>query len=671
MSEIIESFMISDNAESGMIVRGIDMPDYNISSNDLYIIISTRFNEYRVVKIDSLNNDFNFLNLYKLYLYIPTKCFDFYSFDMWKESTGRQIDIELIRKYLAEYYSIYTLCIHKDVAPVTAAENENVSVIKDISPVYVISKEERDALCQEIIDVLIKYGYNPYVCAVYNIIDEWVANKGYLINMFKEHPNYNGKYQIAFNRDFTRKVDKNVLIDFTAWLNSSFVRNNYGGISLYCNVVRIINSYLRGDDINQTVSETFAAEINHILPEAKIVAGMKTSRALNKLFGIIGIDKVSGYNREFAKCSDALNPLTIKRHTVLSVHPVDYLLMSNGNSWKSCHMIGTNYDGCYSGGTLSYMLDTVSMVFYTVDASASEENLELEKKINRNMFFYDNKRLVQSRLYPQGCDYGFREVYDDYRHIVQRIVTTCLDIPNFWKLRRGIKPCTQAIVSGGVAYADWHHFSTVNISTLKEFANETFEKMVVGAPPICPECGVTHDHQESILCDSCYDEYDEDYTTCPICGEEFYRDNGCYSNETGLYYCEDCVHWCAYHQTYEPNDAHDFYYDDAGNCYCEKAIKESDYLFFCSECESVINLRRTDAFEIDEHIFCNEGCAESFGYVQIMKDGTHQYVNSNKVNIYTCSFCGEEFLEDDFNTDTDTCLECLEAIKDNELAEAS
>ena len=34
------------------------------------------------------------------------------------------------------------------------------------------------------------------------------------------------------------------------------------------------------------------------------------------------------------------------------------------------------------------------------------------------MFFYDNKRLVQSRLYPQGCDYGCREVYDDYFSII-------------------------------------------------------------------------------------------------------------------------------------------------------------------------------------------------------------------------------------------------------------
>ena len=34
MSEVVESFMISDDVESGMIVRGIDIPAYNISSND-------------------------------------------------------------------------------------------------------------------------------------------------------------------------------------------------------------------------------------------------------------------------------------------------------------------------------------------------------------------------------------------------------------------------------------------------------------------------------------------------------------------------------------------------------------------------------------------------------------------------------------------------------------
>lgn len=79
--------------------------------------------------------------------------------------------------------------------------------------------------------------------------------------------------------------------------------------------------------------------------------GQKNSRIINAICKRYGLDKHPAYNARFAKLADALNPIQIKRTALLSVHPADFLEMSNRkNSWSSCHCLN---DGEYHAGTLS------------------------------------------------------------------------------------------------------------------------------------------------------------------------------------------------------------------------------------------------------------------------------------------------------------------------------
>ena len=120
-----------------------------------------------------------------------------------------------------------------------------------------------------------------------------------------------------------------------------------------------------------------AEEINKVFPFAYAHTGQKANRVVNKIMKYLGYDKHPDYNKEYAKYADSMSPMTIKRHTILSLNPIDYLKMSFGNSWASCHTIDqknkrdmpNSYQGAYCSGTISYMLDGTSMVFYTVDAS--------------------------------------------------------------------------------------------------------------------------------------------------------------------------------------------------------------------------------------------------------------------------------------------------------------
>ena len=453
---------------------------------------------------------------------------------------------------------------------------------------YHLSDEERKNLRDEIIELLKTYDYHPTNKGIDAIIDEWSINKASLISLFQNHPNYNGKYQIAFDTDFEREINRDKANDFYEWVLETYMknhdyviddipysvaRNKCGSYNSICGCIKQITQELNEEDYDLVVidghtfsfftneykkynnilnkyyskeihsvsgyiltpldyneynnfkeiyrftsynssfiSEDFAAMINERFP-IKAVAGQKLSRVINKLCHYLEIDKDKDYNKEFAKFSDAVNPLTIKRHTVISVHPVDYLTMSFGNSWSSCHTIDkenirsmdNNYHGAYSGGTMSYMLDETSVVFYTVDGKYDGNELELEPKINRNMFHIGEDKLIQGRVYPQTND-DKNSIYEQFRNIMQKVIADCMGKPNIWKLKRGTCACAEVIESKGVHYRDYENFSDCNVSYLK-LDDDTYNEneITVGHEQICPCCGKVHTREDCIECDDCND----------------------------------------------------------------------------------------------------------------------------------------------------------------------
>jgi hypothetical protein len=212
---------------------------------------------------------------------------------------------------------------------------------------------------------------------------------------------------------------------------------------------------------------------------------------MNKLFTYLGYNKHPDYNREFAKYADALNPLVIKRHTILSLNPLDYLTMSFGNSWASCHTIDkenkrnmpNSYQGQYSSGTMSYMLDATSMVFYTVDKSYEGIEYWTQPKINRQMFHYAEDKLVQGRLYPQDND-GCQNEYTGYRNLVQEIIAQVLEVPNLWSLKIGTNAAGRYIYTRGTHYADYCYYDNCSLSTLKGSENEDLVYMFTSTSKI-------------------------------------------------------------------------------------------------------------------------------------------------------------------------------------------
>lgn len=468
--------------------------------------------------------------------------------------------------------------------------------------------ERRQALLEEMRELLHDYDYETTDKALGKILDDWFNKKKGLIEILSKHPNWNpDKWHIAFDQDFERNVDSYVIGDVGYGFYSLFENNvkreelviegmtrreverkynlayyaarlfHSSDIDVETSVISGYKSYQEAREAKnrferlygsfegrtytqeseaayrkanrlieqmryyyfETVNSDLARWFNDCHPDLRVKEGQKTSRAFNKALKSIGADEWvdnegnKPYNRLFAKYSDAINTLQVVRHTVISVNPIDYLTMSFGNSWSSCHTIdkrnkrnrgGDGYQGCYSSGTMSYMLDGVSMVFYTVDSKYDGVDYELQDKINRNMFHFGQEKLIQGRVYPQAND-GDNGLYEKIRVIMQKVIADCLEVPNMWTVEKGTSAASRYVCSEGTHYTDYTHYSSCNLSRLIGSENDC--SITIGALPIDVKYGRKHNCDCHIQpCDN-----EDDWDWCDDYGSRYDDDDESYDDD--------------------------------------------------------------------------------------------------------------------------------------------
>jgi hypothetical protein len=268
--------------------------------------------------------------------------------------------------------------------------------------------------------------------------------------------------------------------------------NKYYGFLEYANEFR----YIPFVNLPNDVYKPDRSDLPHLKK------GTKTSRAFNEVCCFYGIDKLNPqtvtkeengqtvtrivypYNKAFAKYSDLVSNLTRKMYYIISVNPLDYLMMSNGVSWHSCHDI---MGGGYRGGTLSYMLDGTSMVTYVV--SDLDMPLHEAPRYYRQMFHYDNGLFLQNRLYPQGND-GATDLYTKFRNMVITEFTDLLGTNNEWEMEVGYQVCCDHTESYGVHYKDYRHNRQCNVFYPKSKKMTVKDHvMTIGHTGICTKCG--------------------------------------------------------------------------------------------------------------------------------------------------------------------------------------
>lgn len=328
---------------------------------------------------------------------------------------------------------------------------------------------------------------------IQKMVDRWVEAKSGVIDVLRKHPQWDeDAMAVVFDYDSVREIETNKYESALYSLRCTYARRaNYEEMDSF-------NEITDSDMVcHQFVTDEIQKHFKGYGINAAV--GTKVSRVLGRYFRKIGLDKMDNYNRDYAILSDAINPLKITRFSLLSVHPCDYLNMSNGAGWDSCHSIRGG-GGCYAAGTLSYMGDTCSIIFYTVDKSYNGESRYFwrEEKVNRQVYAYHKNMLLQSRLYP---DYEDLDNSTNFRNAVQKIFADALGVPNYWSITSGADDIYD---KGVLTYSRSSHYPDYKYDqfhpSLCILKGTEPEEFYIGSQAYCIDCGKPMRREGTINC---------------------------------------------------------------------------------------------------------------------------------------------------------------------------
>lgn len=398
-------------------------------------------------------------------------------------------------------------------------------------------------LVDDMMAVLRKSNHRYSEHGVCTILDEYFKRKESLIKMFITSNHYIGGMRIAIKKDFDRDLDRNAIWNFcyhfsesigaskillryededgksiTDYLKTGCKKKNLVEMEmpdtkevvkklkrfeLYSGATQTSYDLCQDFDyymsfFRENPATTIAIDSNERGVELK--KGMKMSRAFNKVCTHYGIDKATGYNKLFAQYADLVTASTRSLYFVISLNPLDYLTMSNGNSWTSCHRItGSNgYGAMCASGCMSYLLDDVSIITYVVDNIL--EPIHDIGKIYRQMYYFENDLFIQSRLYPQGND-GATNLYDKFRGLMQEEFSELLSLESEeWTHQIGPSHVVDYSVDKGAHYPDARSNRQCGIfyPTEKKDKIRLMPKMTIGHKSLCCYCGRPHDNRNRL-----------------------------------------------------------------------------------------------------------------------------------------------------------------------------
>ena len=250
----------------------------------------------------------------------------------------------------------------------------------------------------------------------------------------------------------------------------------------------------------------------------------------------------------------------------LSIHPLDYLSMSENNyNWRSCHAL----DGEYKAGNLSYMVDNTTIVAYLRSYEDSKlprfpEDVPWNDKHWRCLIFVDNAfnplTILAAKQYPMelpGILDTIRENLSGIRGSKAWIDWTEDSITSYegqvlnepYYSIAGYLIAKSRLVQdkpGSRQFNDllWSSSAKLRYTWRNAFYN-TEPQFAVGGQVKCLKCGIdpitTPDTMMRKDCEVTYGNSEEDsYLTCEICGDRFFRYDGGWT-EDSYTMCQHCL----------------------------------------------------------------------------------------------------------------------------------
>lgn len=260
----------------------------------------------------------------------------------------------------------------------------------------------------------------------------------------------------------------------------------------------------------------------------------------------------------------------IEGYLYLSVHPLDYLTMSETNEgWHSCHSL----DGSYRGGNLNYMVDSTTIVAYLAD----EENKKLRAFEGSGLTWNskkwrvlihcnkENEAIYLNKQYPYSCNTLAEKVVggvEDYFCFQYHTAAMPIGIREFKGPDGADQFNTSQIFFGGrvfdskdiidrseyLGYSDLHtgsNYLPTAALVFKERNNlwenfygslieeyRSIKKLCgikIGKYALCPCCGkdLITVNGSVLLCNNCILQHNAEndfFETCYDCGRRVYSD---------------------------------------------------------------------------------------------------------------------------------------------------
>ena len=302
----------------------------------------------------------------------------------------------------------------------------------------------------------------------------------------------------------------------------------------------------------------------------KVCRGMKPMKILHKFIEKFGTEKDEEMFEEFRLWhSRLLNQKTIDGQLCLSIHPMDYMTMSdNANGWTSCMRWSDKYGspdaGDYRAGTIECMNSPYIIVAYLHDPKHHMEfnGFEWNSKRWRELFIVNEGCITEIKGYPyqdenltNTCLAWIKELamehmgwtYDDEEYDMSSAINKEENESIFLDF---IKPVHM--------YKDFgvlkKHSGRVNIDALrdsKKFYHRdvtrpdnyriTYFDIPYGGEATCMFCGSyindsDYDHVDNmVLCERC-----ESMRRCRCCGDAITDDDSYYVADLDDYVCYDC-----------------------------------------------------------------------------------------------------------------------------------
>lgn len=293
-------------------------------------------------------------------------------------------------------------------------------------------------------------------------------------------------------------------------------------------------------------------------PDGKTIRfdyGCKPVKMLGKVAKAYGI---SGYEEFRLEHSRLLNQKGLEGEFCLSIHPLDFMTMSdNNNDWSSC--MSWQEDGCYRRGTIECMNSPYVVVGYL--KSNTDMGMpgggEWSNKKWRCLFLVTDNVITSVKGYPyQNGEFNafgvnwLKELCGGDRFDDEPVIEYTYCQPGV-KLRslpsEALPELNVNFYTGGVMYNDFgscFHTGIFNTKALPKWDPDASHytnrcnalEIDYSGPAVCIHCGSAGefpDGEDELCCSEC--SYG---CTCCECGEHISRDEVWYLDDVG--YCYSC-----------------------------------------------------------------------------------------------------------------------------------